>query len=77
MKYIRGIYTKRLGRKLAGEEASKEDLVILKTLNIDVSKYVSDTKTTKPEDAQEADEPSEVSEEAAPKKRTRKKKASE
>jgi len=44
MKYIRGIYTKRLGRKLAGEEVSKEDLAILKALNIDVSKYVSNTK---------------------------------
>jgi len=77
MKYIRGLYTKRLGRKLAGDEVSKEDLAILKALNIDVSKYVSDTKTTKPKDEAEADEPGEVSEEAAPKKRTRKKKASE
>ena len=73
MKYIRGLYSKRLGRKLAGDEVSKEDLAIMKTLNIDVSRY-TDTKQKQKTETAEAPE---VVAEAAPKKRTRKKKASE
>ena len=72
MKYIRSIYHKSFGMKQAGDEVSDKDLTLLKSLNIDVSRYTD----TKQKNEAQADEPSEVPEEAAPapKKRTRKKK---
>ena len=72
MKYIRNIYHKSFGMKQAGDEVSDKDLTLLKSLNIDVSRYTD----TKQKYAPQADESSEVPEETAPapKKRTRKKK---